>query len=663
MKKENDVHFSQLLNNDEEFKNVKKKKNKVTIISVSAMSMIILGSIIFLIVFLLGKYGKSNNIAEQRVEKTKTVMIYMCGSDLESNAKLATYNIEALVNSNVDYDNIRIFLCAGGASKWFNSDISAQETSIFEINKNGLNKVKRQQKLDMAESDTVTDFLDYAYENSQTDEYYFMFWNHGMALAGLEYDELSENILSLSDLDKSFENSKINKDNKKIDMVILNNCLMGSLETSSVLSNYANYLVASEDVMYGSGEVTPLKFLDGMTSKNTPEEIGRSFIDCYSNSMSENLSNVYTTFSMIDLNKINTVMDNLDEYFGNIKLNNETMSDIIKIRTNKVYEYQKAIDIYDMVDLYQLVTKLEPVNSDNNNLLDSIKNAVIYNTATDSYSNGISIYFPDTKDWRKIYNTINFSSQYKKFLNEYINICQGKSPVKYALNTKEVQKDSNNGFSLQLSSEEASAYKNGSFMIMEDNKDGTYTTVVKSSGDVSIDDKGLVTANIDKMIKIVDNKDGTEFGVGNLILLDKKDTYSLYGLPVVLYNDTETESAIMTLRVENDGKINILETHKWSKDANGNIITNGAIIDFNNTEYKRISITKNVKTIKNDENGNYEGIDEMKSAYGYEWNITDFFNDTKFEQTDLDKDKKYVGVFNITDVNNDSHYSKIIDIN
>ena len=70
---------------------------------------------------------------------------------------------------------------------------------------------------------------------------------------------------------------------------------------------------------------------------------------------------------------------------------------------------------------------------------------------------------------------------------------------------------------------------------------------------------------------------------GNLILLDKKDTYSLYGLPVVLYNNTKTDPALMTLRVGNDGKIEVLETHKWSKDVNGNVVANGAIIDFNNT--------------------------------------------------------------------------------
>lgn len=147
MKNENDIHVNQLLNNQDDFKNVKKKKNKATVTSVTVMSMIILGSIIFLIVFLFGKYGSSNNIAEQRVEKTKTVMIYMCGSDLESDGKLATYNIRDLMDSNIDYDNIKIFLCAGGSTRWFNSNISTQETSIFEINEDGLNKVKKTKKI------------------------------------------------------------------------------------------------------------------------------------------------------------------------------------------------------------------------------------------------------------------------------------------------------------------------------------------------------------------------------------------------------------------------------------------------------------------------------------------------------------------------------------
>ena len=55
-------------------------------------------------------------------------MIYMCGSDLESDGALASYSIRYLMDSDIDYDNIKIYLCAGGSTKWYNSNISTQET-------------------------------------------------------------------------------------------------------------------------------------------------------------------------------------------------------------------------------------------------------------------------------------------------------------------------------------------------------------------------------------------------------------------------------------------------------------------------------------------------------------------------------------------------------
>lgn len=450
-----------------------------------------------------------------------------------------------------------------------------------------------------------------------------------MALAGLEYDELSKNFLSLSDLDKSFKNSEFNKNDKKIDMIILNNCLMGSIETADILSNYANYLVASEDVMLGSKYISTFKFLEGIDAKNNAVDIGKNYIDCYTNSIEENFPGEYITFSLIDLSKIDNIIENLDDYFKNINLDSATFKKIDRIRDG-VYEYQKQDDYLDMVDLYQLITKLKSINSNNEKLLNSIDKAVLYNSTTDPYSKGISMYFPETSDWTKVYDTLEFSENYKKFVDKYIDIYTGKTNIKFSLNNKEIQKK-DNGFSLQLTEEEASIYKNGQFVVFEDNKDGTYTTVIRSSSDVSIDDNGVITGNIGEMISLTDSSDGTEFAVGNLILIDKTDSYSIYGLPIILYNNSDEDPALMKLKVRNDGKIDILETRQWSKDENGNLLANGAIIDLKDTKYKRIKIVKNVRTIKKDENGNYAGLDELKSTYGYEWDITDFLNSVSFK--------------------------------
>ena len=46
-----------------------------------------------------------------------TVLIYMCGSDLESQNYLATANIQELVSSNIS-DELNVVIETGGAKKW-----------------------------------------------------------------------------------------------------------------------------------------------------------------------------------------------------------------------------------------------------------------------------------------------------------------------------------------------------------------------------------------------------------------------------------------------------------------------------------------------------------------------------------------------------------------
>lgn len=580
------------------------------------------------------------------------------------------------MKSDIDYKNINVLLCAGGSKRWHNSDISKTETSIFKVTEEGLTKVKKQSKLDMAEGKNVTNFLDYVYDNYKTDEYYFMFWNHGMALGGLEYDELTKNELSLSELDNCLEKSKFHKDNKKFDTVILNNCLMGSLETASILSKYANYLVASEDVMYGSRNIKTLEFLDGIKIKDSATDIGKSYIDCYSKETKQNLTgDAYTTLALIDLSKVEKVIENLDSYFEDIELNESNFAETARIR-DEIYEYQKADDVYDMVDLYQLISELGEINSNNDELLDSIKEAVIYNSTTDPYSKGISIYFPETFDWTEIHEEINFSEIYKDFTKKYVGIVTGKEDIKLVLTTNEVQKVGD-GFSLQLTPEEAEVYKNSKFFVFEDNKDGTYKAILKSY-DTSIDENGVITANLDnKAIKVVDNSDGSEFALGNLFEIDKTDEYTIYETPVFLEgydesalddDDPDTYASIFDMasirfKVLKNGNIEIMEIRKKTMATEiGKDIPNGEIIDLKDSKYGTIKFLYGQHNIELDENGNYEGIGTGNANTMFEGVAIDVDSGFTFKVGNLEAGKEYVGAFSIEDIYRNTYSSKLIKI-
>ena len=121
-----------------------------------------------------------------------------------------------------------------------------------------------------------------------------------------------------SAVNTALKNTKINKANKKFGLIVLNNCLMGNLEVANIMSNYGEYLVASEDVMYGGKGLTTFEFLEGIKKSDDAVKVGKNYIDTYTKTMKKNNPGTYITFSLIDLSKIENVVTELDKFFGEI---------------------------------------------------------------------------------------------------------------------------------------------------------------------------------------------------------------------------------------------------------------------------------------------------------------------------------------------------------
>ena len=59
-------------------------------------------------------------------------MIYMIGSDLESQYFSASTDINEMIKSKADFDNINLLIYTGGAKKWKNDDIPEYKNAIFK---------------------------------------------------------------------------------------------------------------------------------------------------------------------------------------------------------------------------------------------------------------------------------------------------------------------------------------------------------------------------------------------------------------------------------------------------------------------------------------------------------------------------------------------------
>ena len=242
-------------------------------------------------------------------QRSRTIMIYMVGSNLESQAGLATADLNSINNISNQYT--RVLLIAGGSRKWKNDYINSEETSIYELTNSGFKKVKDQPKQNMGAQETFSNFLSFAYDYSKSDEYDLIFWNHGGAIDGSEYDELNSNDnLSLAEMETSLQGSPFSK--KKLEVVIFRTCLNGTIEVDSTFSNYAKYLVASEEVTLGASNTSVLNFINELSPKDSAQDVGKKFINSYKRQINDLKSyttlssddSIYSTYSLINLSNV-----------------------------------------------------------------------------------------------------------------------------------------------------------------------------------------------------------------------------------------------------------------------------------------------------------------------------------------------------------------------
>ncbi len=190
---------------------------------------------------------------------TRTVLVYMVGSDLESKHGAATADINEMlkVGSN---QNLNIVITTGGANKdgW-------REVKRFLIPKGTktITSIKELTQLadlgdkNMGDSDTLREFLDWGIKTYKADKYSLVFWDHGGGAVGgngtVGNDENKEgNALSLPEI-KTAINSVTTLYKTKFDLIGFDTCLMATVETASMLVPYADYMVASEELEPGTG--------------------------------------------------------------------------------------------------------------------------------------------------------------------------------------------------------------------------------------------------------------------------------------------------------------------------------------------------------------------------------------------------------------------------
>lgn len=177
-----------------------------------------------------------------------TVMIYMCGSALEEEHSRAGEVLRSLA-----YDlpeNINVIVETGGSKTWSVEDVDPDYTQDYEVQKDGIRLVNQNPSLDMGSSSTYSSFLRWSIDHYSADHYISVIWDHGGGpVNGVAFDSAHDfDSLSVSELTTALSSL-----DTKIDMIGFDASLTSTIEMASAVSLYADYMVASEDVIPTNG--------------------------------------------------------------------------------------------------------------------------------------------------------------------------------------------------------------------------------------------------------------------------------------------------------------------------------------------------------------------------------------------------------------------------
>ena len=526
----------------------------------------------------------------------------------------------------------------------------------------------------MESRDVFKNYLDYVYTNYKTDKYDLIFWNHGGAIYGSQMDEISDDILSLNEMENGLKNSKFH--NKKLEVIIFRTCLNGTLEVANSLEDYADYLVASEEVTYGTPFTNVLNFINKIETTDSSYDVGYKFIESYKDhiktlkSTYSSDSDIYSTYSIVNLNKIKYLTESLNEFINVINVK-ENYNEISRIRSN-LYQYaytQSDSADYDMVDLYNLITKLKKYDENKaKKVLNNIENAVEYNWATNNNSRGISIYFPYNADknvkklFLNIYSNFKNLDKYYNFINTFYSI-QNQNDYSYSFSNNKVDVNISNkeaDFKLELTDEQKDGFAKAKYIVFRDNKDGYYHPIY--IGTETNLNGNILSANIkDRQLKVIDKADKSFNGyILTLIESETSNDYIKYNTSVILqnfkdFNDYKMDNAQMNLILNR--KTNKISINNVILNNKENLKPNSTSVDLN--EYKNIAFGSFKYKIL-DDNGNYKTDWNSNGIYeGVEIDVKDI----DFKIQNLDDEYDYYCVFMIKDINNKTYYSKLIKMN
>ncbi len=302
------------------------------------------------------KFGQASlEVLEAKEQDTYTIMLYMCGSDLESgqsyyygnrpggggwpgggewedegNGGAASKDIsEILAATNTQPDDVNILIETGGANSWSSDyDYGIQEDKLgrWHVQQENLVNDDQLTYASMGLTSTLQSFIEYGITEYPADKMAFIFWNHGNGLQGCCFDERKDDdCLTPLEVQSAFKGAFSKTGYKeKFEWIGYDCCLKQNFEEAILNSEYAKYQVASQiseagDGWYYTPWVNALYGNKNIDTSTLLTSICDNFVNFYSASDQLGSNNVMT-LSWLNLSNVDAFVSAFNTYTSNNNL-------------------------------------------------------------------------------------------------------------------------------------------------------------------------------------------------------------------------------------------------------------------------------------------------------------------------------------------------------
>lgn len=605
-----------------------------------------------------------------------TVMVYMCGSDLESTAGAASADLDEMIAAAPD-SSVQVIVMTGGSRKWHKKEILDGVVQIHRVDGSGIKNLETlataENPANMGDPATLTQFIDYAMSHYPADDYALVLWDHGSGpLGGVCTDELhGRDMLTLDEIQQALADSGLPG---KLRWIGFDACLMGSLEVACAVNSYAETMIASQSTEPGSG--WNYSFLRNIEKDADGNATGKRIVDAFFDKV--NPSEDTLTMSCVDLGKIPEVIAEMDSFFGTIaeKLTEEDFPRFYSA-CNAVTGFARAGQTdepgMDLVDLGGLARSLQNDNADSAGLLEALNQAVTWNRSSGVETSGLSAYHPLQNTsyymtgWREDYNRMNGSEGYRKYISDFGKLLTSGSEADWSgMQTLSGSSGQSTQmiFALPLTEAQERDYASGKLLILMHNykwnaADNGYALVAVSPAILGED--GMLYAGYDGRLFYAENAAGDTFGPLSPTLRQDGSLgiRAIASRVIASWEQEETRDALIYVLGEEENEEQLPVDRILIRDEASGVYSSR--LPYNESLYSSVEFYGISRELP-DLSGEIPAFNDWTSLYSKDENLN-LPAEWHFMMTDaLSAGEEMVALFEITDVHGATHCSRPVAI-